>query len=158
MMNCEMLLETKPFLEDYLVRGGYVLVDVRFIRRPGCETTLEILVDRPEGGISLDECGRLNRELRDILEKKDVVWQGMALDISSPGLDRPLATAGDFKRAWRRQVRFFLKGPVEGKLEYCGTVDDISDDIVTIRVTDKSGERAIAISLGNINKAKQEIS
>jgi ribosome maturation factor RimP len=156
-MNHEILLRIRPIAEAYLGRAGYVLVDMRFYRRPGAPAVLEILVDKAEGGISLDECSSLNRELGDILEAEGFLSQAYVLDVSSPGLDRPLATAGDFRRARGRQVRFFLKELVEGKLEHCGTVDDISDDTVTIRVTDKKGSRAIAISLANINKAKQAI-
>jgi ribosome maturation factor RimP len=156
-MNHEMLLRIKPVVEEHLGRAGYVLVDMRFYRRQGGEAVLEVLADRDEGGISLDECAGLNRELGDILEKESVFAQPYVLEVSSPGLDRPLATRGDFYRVRGRQVRFFLKDLVEGKLEHCGTVEDISDDIVTIRVTDKKGERMVAISLANINKAKQAV-
>jgi ribosome maturation factor RimP len=156
-MNHAILLRIKPRFEEQLKGGGYVLVDMRFYRRQGGEVVLEVLVDRAEGGISLAECGILNRELGDILEKESVFAQPYVLEVASPGLDRPLATAGDFRRARGRQVRFFLKDLVEGKLEYCGTVEDISDDTVTIRVTDKQGDRAVAISLANINKAKQAV-
>lgn len=157
MMNHGILLRIKPLFEEHLKGAGYALVDMRFYRRQGGEAVLEVLADRDEGGISLDECAGLNRELGDILEKESVFAQPYVLEVSSPGLDRPLATAGDFRRVRGRQARFFLKDLVEGKLEHCGTVEDISDDTVTIRVTDKTGDRAITISLANINKAKQAV-
>ncbi|MFB3919198.1 ribosome maturation factor RimP [Candidatus Velamenicoccus archaeovorus] len=156
-MSREILLRIKPVFEEHLEGAGYVLVDMRFYRRQGGQAVLEVLVDRDEGGISLDECSTLNRELGDILEREGFLSQAYVLDISSPGLDRPLATAGDFRRAMGRQVRFFLKDFVEGKLEHCGTVENISDGTVTIRVTDKNGDRVIQVSLANINKARQAV-
>ncbi|MDD5019228.1 MAG: ribosome maturation factor RimP [Candidatus Omnitrophica bacterium] len=157
MMSHELLLRIRPFFEDRMAPAGYVLVDMRFYKRQGGAAVLEVLADRDEGGITLDECSRLNRELGDVLEKEGFLSQAYVLDVSSPGLDRSLTTAGDFRRARGRTVRFFLKDLVEGKFEHCGTVEDISDDTVTVRVTDKKGERTIAISLGNINKAKQVV-
>ncbi|MFA5038285.1 MAG: hypothetical protein WC732_01245 [Candidatus Omnitrophota bacterium] len=156
-MHTELLLRVRALFEEYLRSAGFVLVDMRFFRDQARRAVLEILADRPQGGITLAECGQLNRELGEILENSGLVEQSFILDVSSPGLDRPLATEADFRRARGRRVRFYLKQPVEGTLEHCGVIEDVSGESVRIGIKGKDMEKTIEIPLENINKAKQVI-
>ncbi len=149
----DVLLELKPLLEKHLDTGGYVLVDARFYRDSMGQNVLELLVDRAEGGIKLDECVRLNRELGDIIEKSALVGQNYILDISSPGMDRPLVSRADFKRNIGYKVRVFLKEAYQGKIEYCAQIAGVGEGELVLN----TGEKTLKIPLGIINKAKQVI-
>lgn len=153
----DVLLEIRSLFEKRLQESGFVLVDMRFFKNQAHMTVLEVLADRPDGGITLDECGRLNRELGEMLEQSGLLGSSYTLDVSSPGMDRPLSTAADFRRSQGRDVRFFLGEPVEGKIEYCGRIEDVKETSVWVRIKDKKEEKIIEIPLQNINKAKQVI-
>lgn len=148
----EVLLQLKPLLIAYLEKGGYELVDLRFYRRQN-ELTFELLVDRAEGGINLDEVGRINRESGEIIEQSGLILEAYTLDVSSPGLDRPLATRRDFRRAQNSEVRIFLREAVEGKIEYIGVVEFVKDDCIGLNIKEKT----IEIPLDKVNKAKRVI-
>lgn len=149
----EALLQLKPLIALHLEKSGYVLVDMRLYRRQG-ELVFEILADRAEGGINLDECARLNRELGDVIEQSGAVLEAYTLDVSSPGLDRPLVTSQDFKRALRSDVRIFLREAVEGRIEYTGTIEFVKENNIGLKIKEKT----IGIPLDKVNKAKRVIS
>lgn len=153
MYRQEVLLKIKPLLEKHMERGGFVLVDTRFYKDNQKQTVLEVLVDRAEGGITLDECIRLNRELGDMIDSSGIVEQGYVMDISSPGVDRPLATEADFRRNIGRKVRVFLREAWEGSIEYCGDIAGTQGTGVILNI----GKKTVQIPLGLINKAKQVI-
>jgi len=151
-MREDTVLKLKPLLEEYLGKGGYVLVDARFYRARGA-LIFEILADRSVGGITLDECAALNRELGDIIERSGIISESYTLDISSPGIDRPLATLADFKRVIGKDIRIFLREAVNAKIEYRGTLEAADEADITI----KTEGTALQIPLDKINKAKQVI-
>lgn len=154
MSRQNVLLEIEPLLKGHLEKSGYCLVDMRMFRDSQHQWVLELLADRTDGGITLDECVRLNRELGDVIEQSGLVQHGFVLDISSPGLDRPLVTKADFKRYLGRCVRVFLREPVEAKIEYCGDIAAVTDENVVL----STGKKTVQIPLDKINKAKQVIS
>jgi ribosome maturation factor RimP len=149
----ELLLKIRPLCVEHLERAGYVLVDMRFYRAEGGALMLEILADRAEGGINLDECAALNRALGALLEEKDLVGDRYTLDVSSPGLDRPLVTPQDFGRNKGREIRIFLRQPVGDRIEYQGHIAAVAADGLTL--TTKTGN--IVLPFDKVNKAKQVI-
>jgi len=153
MYKQDILLKIRPLFEAYLKKSGYVLVDLRFFQDSQHQLVLEALADRAEGGITLDECMRLNRELGSLAENSGELQERYLLDISSPGIDRPLTTPADFRRYIGRQARFFLKEPLEGKIEYCARIVSVDEKQVEINI----GKKTIQIQLDKINKAKQVI-
>lgn len=144
--------EFKAFLKDFLRPRNLDLIDV-IHRYEGRDLFLRILVDRPEGGISLGECALLNRELGDILEEKNILEQRYILEVSSPGLDRPLKTENDFKRCLNKKVKFFLSELINGKLEWDGVINQAGEGKVVI----DTGKEVLGIPLDKINKGKQII-
>lgn len=78
------------------------LVDIIY-RYEGRGLVLRVLVDKPEGGITLDECAGLNNEISRILDEKDMLQQRYILEVSSPGLDRPLNSKNDFLRCINKE-------------------------------------------------------
>lgn len=152
-MRDDILLKIRPLLAGHLNMGGFVLVDMRFYKNREGQLILEVLVDRIDGGIILDECTRLNRELGGIIDSSLLISGAYYLDISSPGLDRSLATVADFRRVIGREVRFFLKEMVDGKIEQAGTIESLRGDAVLVRQKSKT----ITIPLNKVNKARQVI-
>lgn len=145
--------ELNRIIGDYLKNQGLDLVEL-LCRYEGRDLFLRILVDKPEGGISLDECASLNNELSRILDEQDILKEGYILEVSSPGLDRPLKNKHDFLRCLNRRARFFLLEPVKGKIELEGTISKVTDDSVYVNIeTD-----IIEIPLIKINKARQAVS
>jgi len=142
--------ELKIFLADFLKSRNLDLIEV-IHKYEGRDLFLRVLVDRPEGGINLDECALVNRELGEELDKKDFLQQGYILEVSSPGLDRPLRTEADFKRSLNKNLKFFLYDYINGKVEWDGIINKVSEGKVYITAKDS----ILEIPLEKINKAKQ---
>lgn len=144
------IAELKEVIQGYLKNKNLDLVDLIY-RYEGRDLVLRILVDRLEGGISLNECACLNKEISIILDEKDILQKRYILEVSSPGLDRPLRTGKDFLRCINRKVRVFLNEPLNNKLEQEGAIIKASDDLVCLDI----GGDIVEIPLTKINKAKQ---
>lgn len=152
MARQELINELRIIIEDFLKEQNLVLVALDF-RYEGKGLALRILVDKPEGGIILDECAYLNEQISRLLDEKDILQQRYTLEISSPGLDRPLNSKNDFLRCINKRVRFFLKEAIDGKMEMEGVISRVGDDAVYVAIEDK----VIEMPLLKIAKAKQAI-
>ncbi|MDD5408667.1 MAG: hypothetical protein PHC71_01045 [Candidatus Omnitrophica bacterium] len=128
---------------------GFVLVDI-ILRQDGSGLFLGLLADRPEGGISLGECALLNRLVRQELAEKNILTGEYSLEVSSPGLDRPLKTKEDFMRCLNKEAVFFLNDLVNGKCEWKGAISTVNEASVFVG---QAGE-VLEIPLIKINKAK----
>ncbi len=148
----EIILELRDVVGSYLKDQGLDLIDLIY-RYEGRDLILRILVDKPQGGITLEECAQLNKQISNILDEKDILQTRYVLEVSSPGLDRWLKTKSDFRRCINRRVRFFLNEAISGKMEWEGIINKVEDDAVCIDTDDK----IIEIPLLKIIKAKQVI-
>jgi ribosome maturation factor RimP len=146
----ELILELRLLLGNYLKEQGLDLVDL-IHRYEGRSLSLRILTDKPEGGISVGECAKLNRDICIILDEKEILKEGYILEVSSPGLDRPLVKKEDFLRCRNKEVRFFLNEPINEKMELQGKISKVDDDAVYIAI---QGE-VFEVPLVRIIKAKQ---
>lgn len=147
------LLKLRPLFSAHLEKAGFVQVDIRFYRNKEGVLILEVLADRSEGGITLDECTRFNAELGYIAEENVSISARYVLEVSSPGIDRPLMILPDFRRVIGRKVRVFLKEPLDGKIEYLGNVESAGAGAILIETENKT----IEIPLEKVNRAKQVI-
>ena len=147
-----LLAELQAIIDDYIKSRGLELVDIIF-RQEGKDLYLRILVDWPQGGITIAECASLNNELSALLDEKNIIERRYILEVSSPGLDRPLMTINDYARALHRRVRVFLAEPVNGKLEWTGEIDDAAEGVIIL----KADSGAVRVEIEKINKAKQII-
>ena len=152
MENQALTEELKQLVVPLLEGEGIELVEIRFTQTRG-SSVLTLLVDRQEGGITLGECVQLNKKITGVLDASGAIKDAYTLEVSSPGLDRPLITKADFLRCRNRTVRFFLKTPVNGKIEWQGRVMNATDESVEI---DAAGA-GVSIPIMAINKAKQII-
>jgi len=149
MDNNELIAQLKYLIENFLKNKDFILIDLIY-RYEGGDLFLRILTDHPKGGINLDVCASLNRQIGDLIEEANVFKDRFILEVSSPGLDRPLRTKTDFFRSQDKRVRFFLNTLINGKLEWEGIIKDVNDSAVYV---DVEGE-TLEIPLFNINKAK----
>ncbi|MBM3249364.1 MAG: ribosome maturation factor RimP [Candidatus Omnitrophica bacterium] len=144
--------ELKIAIEEYLKDKNIELVNLTF-RHEGNSLVLRILADKPEGGITLEECALLNEAISLMLDEKGILQEKYILEVSSPGIDRPLLTRNDFSRCIYRNVKIFLKEPINGVWESEGTITGVTDTAVTIETDGESLE----VPFSKINRAKQLI-
>ncbi|MDD4953571.1 MAG: ribosome maturation factor RimP [Candidatus Omnitrophica bacterium] len=144
--------ELRKLIGSYLESQDREFIDLIY-RYEGSDLVLRVLVDKPEGGISLDECARHNRNISQMLDEKDIPQERYILEVSSPGLDRPLRTKSDLARSISKEVKFFLNEPVEGKLEWDGVIERLDDQAVYIN----TGKGPLVIPFSKINKGRRII-
>ena len=112
----ESLVErARRVLEPVLVRDGYELVEVEWVRGGG-RFTLRVFIDKP-GGVNVDDCQLMSRTIEPILDVEDFIEPAYDLEVSSPGLDRPLRTPEHFTRYAGQRVHVKAFGPVAGTAE-----------------------------------------
>ena len=114
---------------------GYEIVDVEFVKE-GPNWYLRVFVDK-EGGVSIDDCELISRELEKILDENDPIEQAYFLEISSPGIDRPLKKKEDFIKFNGEMIDVKLYRPFEGSKEYTGKLTAYGDDGSGTVETDK---------------------
>ncbi len=139
---------TLPVLES----GGHELVDLQ-IRGGKGKTVIDILVDKKEGRIRLDECARINRAVTAGIETGNLIAHSYVVNVSSPGLDRPLKSPRDFQRSVGQKMKIVLSEPVEGKNEYAGALEDIQNETLIL----KASNGTIRIPLGVVKTGKRDI-
>lgn len=151
-MNSEYYKQVNLIIDPILKEYGVELVDLA-IRFQNRTYSVDILADKPQGGITLDICGKLNLKISDQLETEDIFDESYVVSVSSPGLDRPLRTFKDFKRVIGREVRFYLSDKIFEKLEHVGIVQDVNEQEITIN----QNKESLIIPIDKVNKAIQEI-
>ena len=132
--------------------NGMELVEVEFKKLYGTPT-LTVYIDKP-GGVSLDDCELIHRAIDGPMDELDPT-EGAPynLNVSSPGLDRPLKSLNDYKRKLGEKVEVSLYAPVEGKKKYIAVLDEATEEEITL----KEGEKTIKIQLKQIAAAKPYI-
>jgi ribosome maturation factor RimP len=119
-----------PIAEDL----GYRLVRVRILNQNG--TTLQIMAEDANGRFSIDDCEALSRELNPALDVEDPIDREYHLEVSSPGIDRPLVRAGDFAKWQGHEAKIEMADMVDGRRRFRGTIETSDADGVTIRLPD----------------------
>ena len=134
--NTEKRIE--ELIQPTVTEMGYELVDVEFVKE-GPNWYLRIFIDK-EGGVTIDDCEAVSKTLEKIFDEKDPIEQAYFLEISSPGIDRPLKKKEDFIKYNGEMVDVKLYKPYEGSKEYTGKLVgyDENDGTVTIEVDDKN--------------------
>lgn len=118
-------------LLDPSVRGlGYELVGVELHGRGG-QTLLRVYIDTP-GGVTVDDCERVSRQVSSVLDVEDPIRGPFTLEVSSPGVDRPLFTPEHFQRFAGQRVRVRLAVPLEGRRKVSGVLLGWQDGYVSV--------------------------
>ena len=117
-----------PVIEDL----GFELVRVRLIS--GYEIVLQVMADRPDGGIEVDECGQISTAISAVLDVEDPVLDAYTLEVSSPGIDRPLTRLKDFDMFEGYEVKIETTELIDGQRRFKGMLAGIETDDVLINI------------------------
>ncbi|GEM_PF-460289 len=130
-------------------KAGYTLVDVFTNGRK--KVFIEIVIDG-KNGVTVEQCSGFNRHIAALIEEKKILAYECTIEVSSPGLDRTLKSAGDFSWAAGKQVEVIVREPVEGKIAVLGRLlSGNNEEGITVEVP---GGDAVKIDGKNIVKAK----
>ena len=138
---------------------GLEIFDVQF-RREAHGMVLRVLIDRPgaaataEESVSVDDCANVSRDFSAILDVEDVVPTAYTLEVSSPGLDRPLRRADDYRRFAGRRAKIVMREKVDGQGFFKGRLGGIDGTDVLIEAEDRQTHR---VALGLITRANLEV-
>ncbi len=113
---------------------GYELVDVEF--KKGVKHNLISIFIYKEDGIGLDDCESVSRKIDEILDKDEDLTDPYYLEVSSPGLDRPIKTKDDYRRNLGKEVEVKLYAPIDGKKQFEGFLTSYDDENVLIKMED----------------------
>ena len=113
---------------------GYSLVRVKVTQENGC--TLQIMAEDAEGHFTIADCERLSKDLSPVLDVEDPIEREYHLEVSSPGIDRPLVRARDFAAYIGHEAKVELSDMLEGRRRFRGTIQAVDEDSVTIRLPD----------------------
>ncbi len=154
------LEKVQALLLPVLDEKGCELVDLEY-QREGQGWVLRLFIDQP-GGITLDVCAEVSREVSVLLEVEDLIDTAYNLEVSSPGLDRPLTKPGDYERFSGRLVKIKtrvavdVEGKGRGRKTFTGVLGGLCDGKVIIELKEKNGFR-VELPLEDIDKANLEI-
>lgn len=126
--------KTEKMLAPILEENHFELVDVEYVKEGG-SWYLRAYIDKP-GGITVDDCEIVNRALGDLLDQDDFIEDSYILEISSPGLGRPLKKERDFERSLGEEVEIRTYRMVNKQKEFRGILKAYDKDTVTIEMED----------------------
>jgi ribosome maturation factor RimP len=142
-------------VEPVVVDLGYRLVRVKLSAMNG--TTLQIMAEKPDGTMSVDDCEVLSRDLSPLLDVEDPIDREYHLEVSSPGIDRPLVRLGDFDRWSGHRVRIELARPIDGRKRFKGTLAGREDDMVKLELestTKRDQPEIVSLAVADIDEAR----
>jgi ribosome maturation factor RimP len=143
-----------PIIDD----AGLEFVDAEF-KHEGQTHVLRIFIDKP-GGVTLDDCQAISRECEVVLDVEDIIQTQYVLEVSSPGLDRPLRKKEDYRRFTDHLVKLKTYRPVQGRKKFLGYLQGMTEEIpaepcvVTLRTKD---DETIRIPYDMIASARLEV-
>ena len=142
-----------PVLRDL----GFRLVRVKISSAAGA--TVQIMAERPDGTMSIDDCERVSQALSPVLDVEDPIAQAYRLEISSPGIDRPLVRESDFRRAVGHEARIEMAQPIDGRRRFRGLIEAVErgPDGPAARlaiVADDKTEERIVLAIRDMSEAR----
>jgi len=140
-------------VEPVLHQLGFRLVRVRVSGSEGC--TVQIMAERPDGSMSVEGCEAVSRALSPVLDVADPIDRAYRLEISSPGIDRPLVRKSDFDRYAGHLVRIEMSMPVDGRRRFKGTLAGTEGEAARVMRDDTEGEDAtVLLPIEDMGEAK----
>ena len=137
-------------IEPAVKELGFDLVRVAMIGGTS-DPTLQVMAERPDTRqLTIDDCADLSRKISDILDEADPIEEGYRLEVSSPGIDRPLTRRSDFADWTGHEARIKFVEPIDGAKQVSGIIEGIDGE--TIRIATPKGERLV--DFANIASAK----
>lgn len=147
-----LLLRLQSLIEPLLVEMGLELIEIQY-RRESHGWVLRFFLDK-EGGVGVDDCADASRQIGTVLEVEDPFDHPYFLEVSSPGLERPLKKKEDFVRFAGRRARIKLHHPLEnGQRVLIGVLHGLEEDQVVFSCEEESTKK-IRLAMENISKAR----
>jgi ribosome maturation factor RimP len=149
----------RPIANRVAATHGVEIYDVQY-RREAAGMVLRVQIDRPgpaavaEESVSVDDCARVSRDLSAVLDVEDVIPSAYTLEVSSPGLDRPLRGAGDYQRFAGRRAKLVVKPAVDGQGFFRGRLAGLEGADVILESDDGTRHR---VPLDFITRANLEV-
>jgi ribosome maturation factor RimP len=138
-------------VEPAVAAAGYELVRVRMF--PGTKT-LQIMAEKPDGTMDVEDCANLSRRLSLVLDAADPIGGEYNLEVSSPGIDRPLVKRADFERYKGHEARFELREPIDGRKRFKGDILSLEGEEVRVSVKGGRPGEEVLVPLAQIEDAK----
>jgi ribosome maturation factor RimP len=138
----------EPIFAPAIEAAGYRLVRLRLMG--GHTKTLQIMAERPDGTMNVEDCAMLSRALLDFIERDDPLEGDFELEVSSPGIDRPLTRLIDFSRYAGHEAKLELVAPIEGRKRFRGRLAGLDGNDVVV----ESGGAKLKFPFRSIAEAK----
>jgi ribosome maturation factor RimP len=132
-----------------LAEHGAELVDAMFVHEHG-QWILRFYLDKA-GGITLDDCAVISEHLGRNLDATDIISQSYSLEVSSPGINRPLKKESDYQRFIGEKVDVTLYAPLNGRRHFKGTLQSVNSGVVIVQ---EAPQQAFALPLADVAKAR----
>ncbi|MGB8397615.1 ribosome maturation factor RimP [Bradyrhizobium sp.] len=124
---------------------GYRLVRIKISGEAGC--TVQIMAERPDGSMQIEDCEAISRALSPVLDVADPIDRAYRLEISSPGIDRPLVRRSDFERYGGHLVKIEMAVAHQGRKRFRGTLDGVEGDAVRLHRDDTRADEDADVTL-----------
>lgn len=131
--------------EPVLDELGFRLVRVKVSGRDG--GTVQVMAERPEGGMSVDDCAAISRRLSPVLDAYDPMPGHYRLEVSSPGIDRPLVRPSDFALWAGHEAKLELKELIDGRKRFRGLIEGVEDGEVRLKIELDGEDEPVVIGL-----------
>ena len=135
-MSSERSQQLRELLEPVVQSLGCELWGLEFHGAGRRRGLLRVYIDKPEG-VVLEDCERVSRQLSSVLDVEDPIQSEYTLEVSSPGMDRPLYTAGQFQQYCGEQVQVKLRLPFNGRKQFSGLLTGVDDEKIKLMVADE---------------------
>lgn len=143
-------------VEPAIESEGYALVDIELKGGAGART-LRLFIDKPDEGITVDDCQKVSKLLGPLLDVEEIVEGRYFLEISSPGVNRRIRKQEDFERFTGDKVKIKTRSPIDGRSKFTGTIAGVEGGEVLIRTGTSKSERIYSIPLAAIEKANLQV-
>ena len=149
-LNASNYLET--LISPAVEAAGYRLVRLRLMG--GKRKTLQVMAERADGQMDVEDCASLSRSLSEVLEAADPISDEYVLEVSSPGIDRPLTAPTDFARFAGHEARVELVHGLNGRRRFKGTLAGLDGNEVLMDVTEEKDTQRLRLPFADIAEAK----
>lgn len=151
-MSSNVIKTTEELVQPILQERELELVDVEYVKE-GPNWFLRVYIDS-ESGVDIADCGTVSEQLSEKLDKADPVEEAYYLEVSSPGVERPLKSKDDFEKNVNNNVFVKLYEPIDGQKEYEGILKEFTDNVATIEYKVKTRKKLVEIPFNKIAKAR----
>lgn len=141
-------------VEPAVTNLGFRLVRVKLSSTNGC--TLQIMAERPDGTMTVADCEAVSRAVSPLLDLEEPIPQAYHLEVSSPGIDRPLVRVGDFERWAGHEAKVEMSVPVNGRKRFRGVIQGVEGETALLHLPDAKaeGEPVARLPLADIGEAR----